>query len=57
MEDNELKDSIIKLPDGQIKYNETNISQPITYKFLKEMGIDASAKIKIAPRPTAETTE
>ena len=26
-------------------------------KFLKEMGIDASAKIKIAPRPTAETTE
>ena len=37
MEDNELKDSIIKLPDGQIKYNETNISQPITYKFLKEI--------------------
>ena len=37
MKENELTDSIIKLPDGKIKYNETNISQPITYKFLKEI--------------------
>ena len=37
MEENALTDSIIKLPDGKIKYNETNISQPITYKFLKEI--------------------
>ena len=37
MKDNELTDSIIKLPDGKIKYNETNIAQPITYKFLKEI--------------------
>lgn len=37
MEDNNITDSIIKLPDGKIKYNETSISQPITYKFLKDV--------------------
>ena len=37
MKENELTDSVIKLPDGKIKYNESNVSQPITYKFLKEI--------------------
>ena len=37
MQQNELTDSIIKLPDGKIKYTETNIPQPITYKFLFEI--------------------
>lgn len=37
MRENNLTDSIIKLPDGKIKYTETNIQQPITYKFLMEV--------------------
>jgi len=37
MKDNQLTDSVIKLPDGKIKFNETTVAQPITYKFLKEI--------------------
>lgn len=37
MRENNLTDSIIKLPDGKIKYTETNVQQPITYKFLMEV--------------------
>ena len=34
MKDNNLQTTIINTSEGKIKYNETNIQSPLTYKFL-----------------------
>ena len=37
MQENKLTDSVIKISDSKIKYNETYTQLPITYKFLKKV--------------------